>query len=173
MNRQQKETVVADFKKMLSESQAAFVVNYKGMNVALMQDLRKKLRADGGSLCVTKATLMRIATQGVKGADDFSKDLKDQVGLVFAKGDVSAVAKQLLTFSKENESLKVLSGFFESRLMSKQDLTYLATLPSREILLAQLAGTMQAPVASFTRVLHTLIARLLYVLKQIEEKQKA
>ncbi len=171
MNRQQKETTVADLKQLLGTAQATFLVNYKGMDVHLLQGLRRKLRTDGGTLKVTKATLMRIAAKDIPGTETFAQSCKDQVGLVFAKSDISLIAKQLFIFAKEHQNLKVVAGFYESKLLSPQELAFLASLPSREVLIAQLLGTMQAPVTSFVRVLHLLIARLVYVLKQIEEKQ--
>ena len=76
MNRQQKETAIADLKQMLAASQGTFLVNYKGMNVPLLQDLRKSLRTDGGTLKVTKATLMRLAAKDLPGADSFEVRLE-------------------------------------------------------------------------------------------------
>ena len=171
MNRQQKEAEIADLRQMMSEAQATFLINYKGMSVPLLQGLRKNLRQEGGKLKVAKATLMQIAAKDIAGAGEFSQTFKDQVGLVFAKNDVSALAKQLVNYAKANEAMKIIAGFYESKMLTQQDLQMLASLPSREVLLAQLLGTMQAPTASFVRVLHLLIARLVYALKKIEEQQ--
>jgi large subunit ribosomal protein L10 len=173
MNRQEKEAVVADLKQMMSNAQATFLINYKGMSVSLFQGLRKNVRQEGGKIRVAKANLMQIAAKDLPGSEAFSQTFKDQVGLVFAQKDVSALAKQLVNYAKNHETMKVVAGFYESRMLTQQDLNMLASLPSREVLLAQLCGTLQAPTASFVRVLHLLIARLVYVLKQVEEKQKA
>lgn len=171
MNRQQKEVTLSDFKKLFAESEAAFLVQYKGLNVATLRDLRKNLRESKGIFKVTKTTLMRIAAQDIQGADEFSQDFSNQVGIVFAQGDVSALAKNLVKFSKDNAMLQIVSGFFEAKKLAKQEVEFLASLPSREVLLAQVVGTIQAPISSFVRVLNLLIIRLLYVLKQIEEKK--
>jgi len=173
MNRQQKEVVITDLKSLMSESQAIFLVNYKGITVPQFQSLRKNVRNGGGKVRVAKATLMRIAAQELPGSKDFSELFKDQVSLVFAQNDISGLAKQLVTFSKEHETLKVLAGFYQSKVLSEKDLDFLASLPSREVLIAQLLGTVQAPIASFPRLLRLLIVQLLYALKQIEEKQAA
>ena len=170
MNRQEKAAAIADIKKMLSESHATFLVNYKGMTVSALKNLRQNLRQDGGHFKVTKATLMKIAAKDFDGIESFASDFHDQVGLVFSQGDASLIAKHLVKFSKEHEFLKVISGFFESRKLQKEDINVLASLPSREVLLAQVLGTMQAPISSFVYVLNLLIVRLLYVLKQIAEK---
>ena len=115
---------------------------------------------------------MRRASKDIAGSEAFSPFFKDQVGLIFAEKEVSGIAKQLSTFAKEHAALKIIAGFYQSRVLSSQDLAVLASLPSREVLLAQLCGTLQAPTASLVRLLHLLIARLVYVLKGIEEKQQ-
>ncbi len=172
MKREHKEAVISDLHQMMSAAQATFLINYKGMSVAALQGLRKNLRGDGSKLRVTKATLMRLAAKDIPGADQFADNFKDQVGLVFASGDVSGTAKQLVSFSKEHTALKVIVGLYNARMLTTQDLNYLASLPSREVLIGQLLGTMQAPMTNFVRILHLLIARLVYVLKDIERKQQ-
>ena len=171
MDRQQKETVVSNLKEMFETTPAAFLVCYKGLKVSHMESLREDLREVGGVLKVTKARLMKIAAQDIDGIDTFKDVLKDQVGLVFVKDEVPAVAKKLVGFSKNNEALKIISGFFESKSISAQEINYLASLPSREVLLSQLMGTLLAPTTNFARVMHMMIVRLLYVLKQVSEKE--
>ncbi len=171
MNRQQKEALISNLQQMMSDAQATFLVNYKGMPVPVLQRLRRNLRKDGSNLKVAKATLMRLAAKSIAGSDAFAESFKDQVGLVFVKKDISSAAKQLTTFAKEHEALKIIAGFYEARLLSKQELEFIASLPSREVLIAQLLGTMQAPITNFTRILYLLIARLVIVLKQIEAQK--
>jgi large subunit ribosomal protein L10 len=171
MNRQQKEQVVADLRQMMSDAQATFLVKYQGLSVASLQQLRKNLRAGGGRLQVAKATLMQKAAQSIDGAQTFSESFKDQVGLVFTKDNISETAKQLIDFAKENQSLKVIAGLYEARMLGSQELSFLASLPSRDVLIAQLLGTMQAPMTATVRILYLLIARLVIVLKEIEKKQ--
>ncbi|MBU1007535.1 50S ribosomal protein L10 [Candidatus Dependentiae bacterium] len=171
MNRQQKEAVVADFKEMLSSAEATFLVRYRGLSVADMFSLRTALRGSGGKLKITKARLMKIATQGIDGIEPFKDDFKDQIGLVFALDQPSPVAKQLVEFAKGRDALQIVSGFFESKVLTKEEVEFFASIPSREVLLAQLAGTLQAPVASFASVLNMLVLQLLYALKQVAEQK--
>lgn len=172
MNRQQKEIAIADIRRMMSEAQGTFLINYKGMTVSSLQGLRKKVRVDGGKVKVTKASLMRIAAQDIQGAEAFASSFRDQVGLVFAGKDISSLAKELANFAKEHEAMKIVAGFYESKVLTQQDIKMLASLPSRDVLIAQLLGTMQAPMTSFVRILNLLIARLAFVLKRIEEQQQ-
>lgn len=162
MNRQQKESVISDFAKMLSESQSTILVKYKGLSVDRMQSLRKDLREDGGSLKVTKARLMKIAAQqvtaNIQGLTEFQEHFHDQVGLVFSKEDnISALAKRLVNFSKNNESFGMIAGLYEARLVSINELKTLASLPSRDVLLAIVAGTLKEPIARFARALQLIV----------------
>lgn len=170
MNRQQKEAVVKNISEQLKESNASFLIDYKGLSVAQLQSLRGNLRQVDGIIKITKARLMKIAAQKIEGIDGFRDSFKEQVGLVFVKGEVTAVAKELVGFSKKNEQLDIVSGFFESKTMTTEQIGYLASLPSREVLLGQLAGTLQAPIAKFTRLLNQMIVRLVYSLDQVAKK---
>lgn len=177
MNRQQKESVIADVEKLFTQSPATFLVNYKGLTVEKMQNLRRSLRASQGSLKVTKARLMKIAAQNASGEikelENFKEGFKEQVGLVFSEGsETPAIAKTLTTFAKEHDALEVLSGLFEKKMLSLDEVKQLANLPSREVLLGMLAGTLQAPISGLAQVLHQLIARLAYVLQRVAEQQE-
>lgn len=170
MNRQQKEAVVAEFKDLFSKSAASFVVNYRGLSVQDVSSLRGMLRESGGNLKVTKARLMKIAAEGIEGIDSFREDFKDQIGIVFALEDVPAVAKNLVEFSKDHKSLDIISGFFESKQMSKEEIAFFASLPSKDVLLAQLARGLMAPITNLARVLNMPIQQLAVVLRQVAEK---
>ena len=115
MNRQQKEILVTDLKRLMSDAQAMFLLHYKGLNVPLLQELRKTVRKDGANLKVAKATLMSRAAEEIDGAEQFASLFKDQVCLVFANKDVSTTAKQIVTFAKNNDSLKMLNPTSQSR----------------------------------------------------------
>jgi large subunit ribosomal protein L10 len=172
MNRQQKEAVVQAFRENLTGTKAAFLVGYRGLSVSQMQALRTDLREVGGLLKITKARLMNIAAQDIEGMDEFRGGFRDQVGLVFVKEEVPSVAKVLVEFSKENDALNVISAFFESRVLTKQRIKNLASLPSRDILLSMLVGTLQAPISGLARVLNQIVLKPMYALKQIAEKEK-
>lgn len=172
MNRQQKEQVIASLNELLAQSEASFIINYRGLSVAQLQSLRNNLRKDGGTVRVAKARLMKRATEGVDGIDELVPHLKEQIALVFAQKETPAVAKTLHTFAKENEALDIVAGFFEKQVLDKDSVVAIASLPSRDVLLAMLLGGMQAPVSGFARVLNMLILRLLFVLKQIAEKKQ-
>lgn len=173
MNRQEKEQVVSQVRDAMNASEATFLINYQGASVTLLQTLRRTLYEKNGKLQVAKARLMKIAAAEIDGAEPFTQDFKEQVGLVFAQDQVSEIAKELVNFEKNNEVLNVVSGFYENQHLSKDQVKFFASLPPREVLIAQVLGMLQAPVSQFVGVLHALIARLLYVLQAIAEKKEA
>lgn len=160
MNRQEKSSVISLLKDQFSQSQGSIVVGYKGLSVSQLQSLRRGIRKNGGSFKVTKARLMRLAAQDVPSAQPLIPYFKEQIGVVFADGE-SEVLKFLHTFAKDNEALKVVAGSLESKLVDKAMLFRLASLPSRDVMLSQVCGTLKAP-----------ISKLAYVLAEISNKKQ-
>lgn len=171
MNRRQKEDVIETLKHDFEKSQASFLVGYKGMNVAQVLKLRKELRKQGGSFKVAKVTLMKRVASDVPSVGKLMPYLKDQVALVFAQHESPAIAKILFDFSRENQQLVIMAGCMDSVILSKDSVKILASLPSKEVLLAQVCGTLKSPISGIVIVLNMLILRLLFVLKKIEEKK--
>lgn len=171
MNRQQKESLVQDLRQNFEGAKASFLVDYQGMTVNGLRDLRKQLRDQSACVKVAKARLMKRAVHGMQGSDVFIPYIHGQVALVFANDDVGATAKALHTFATANEKLKLVGGFMDAYVLDAHEVVRIASLPSREVLLAQVCGTMKAPTRQFVSVLNLLIVRLLIVLKQIAEKQ--
>jgi len=173
MNRQQKELVVENLKKDLLSSPATFLVLYRGLNVEQMQQLRSDLRSKGGALKVAKARLMKRAVDGEQGASDLTPFLHDQIGMVFAGEEVADVAKVLSDFAKGNKSLGLVAGLFESKVIEKGKIAQIASLPPKDVLLAQLCGTLNAPISGLARALNMMVLKLLFALKQLEEQKKS
>lgn len=173
MNRQQKENLVAFLRQEFTDAQASFLVDYKGLTVDKLHALRKELRKKNGTLKVAKARLMKRALGDIEGVDSLKNYLHGQVGMIFSGSDVAGTAKALHTFAQENKQLTLLAGFVDAHVLSAQNVIRIASLPSKEIMLAHLCGTFNAPINNFVGILNMLILRLLIVLKQIEEKQAA
>ena len=172
MNRQQKEEVIKQLQHDFSESQASFLVDYRGLSVEQMQKLRKELHKQGGSLKVAKVRLMKRAVENTDSAELLTPYLKDQLALVFSKEEPPAVAKVLYDFAKENEQLQMVAGCLDSELLTKEAISDIAKLPSKEVLYAKLCGTLKAPAAGLVNVLNQHVIQLLMILKQIGEQKK-
>lgn len=171
MNKSQKEVVVASIKEQFSDSAASFLVGVKGLTVEQLENLRGELRKEEGHLKIAKVRLMKRALKEVESVQNLEPYMGEQVGLVFAKKEVPAIAKVLCKLSKKMETLRVVVGTMDANLLDESAIKMMSTLPSREVLLGQLAATLQAPYANLTSLLHQLIARLVYVLKQVELKK--
>jgi Ribosomal protein L10 len=172
MNRQQKERVVQSLREQFSQSPASFLVEYKGLTVNQLQDLRTKLRAQGGTFKVAKNRLMRIAVEDLAGNQPLVPYFKEQIGVVFASDQPPAVAKVLHEFSKIHAALALVMGQLDAKLLSPDAIKMIATLPSREVLLAQVCGSLKAPITNMHMVLKIQLIQLVVVLKKIADNKQ-
>jgi large subunit ribosomal protein L10 len=172
MNRDQKAHVIETFKNDFQNSTASFVIGYKGLTVKQLQTLRKELRQQKGKFKVAKGRLIKRAVEGMEGISELSPYFKEQIGVVFALQEPPQVAKVLHDFAKKNEGLRLVAGFFDEHVVSSAAIEKIASLPSREVLLAQVCGTLEAPISNLARVLNMQLLQLLFTLKQIQEKKQ-
>lgn len=171
MNRQDKEQIVASLKQDFADSQAAFLVSYKGLDVTELGTLRHALREKGGSCKVAKVTLMRRGIEQVPQVTQLEPFVKEQVALVFAHAEPVSVAKVLFEFSKEHEKLKLVAGCLESQLLDAQGILALATLPPKEVLLGQVCGLLQAPATGIACTMNAVMRQLMVAITKVAEKQ--
>ncbi|MCL4380266.1 50S ribosomal protein L10 [Candidatus Dependentiae bacterium] len=159
MNKQQKQEFVLSLRQQFQASPASFLVGYKGLSVADMTTLKKALGKQGATLKVAKMRLVKKAVDGVEGVEQLSPFCENQLGVVFVGQEPNAVAKVLYDFAKEKEKLVIVAGCIERAFVDKEEIVILATLPSREVLLAQLCATLQAPLAQFIFIIQELSGR--------------
>jgi len=172
MNREEKAEVIASLKNDFTNSQGAFLVNYQGLSVEQVQNLRSNLRTEGAQFKVAKARLMKLAAEGVPEAEPMVPYFKEQVGLIFADEGVPSVAKILKKFAKKNKALEIVAGSLEQKLLDKEAVERIASLPPREVLLAQVCGTLQAPIKGLVAGLNQIPMKLLWALKELEQKKQ-
>ena len=170
LNREAKAAVVSEVSAEVAKAQAIIVAEYRGLEVGAITALRKQARNQGVYLRVLKNTLARRAVAGTP----FEKLSDKMVGpLTYGIGaDPVAVAKVLNDFAKGHEKLVITAGAMPGQVMSARDVAALASLPSREELLAKLMGTMQAPVAKLVRTMNEVPGKFVRTLAALE-KQKA
>ena len=171
MPRAEKEKAVQDIQEKFKKAQAVFLFEYHGLNVADMTGLRMKLREGQAELKVLKNTLVKKALEGSPLKEAISSDFKGPIACAFSYSDAVSTAKVLADFKKEDQSLNFKSGVLKERRIQVQEIKALAKLPSREVLLAHLVGTLAAPISSFVRVLAAVPRKFLYALKAVEEKK--
>ncbi|MEY2626756.1 MAG: ribosomal protein [Actinomycetota bacterium] len=170
--REEKAAVIAEVRGKLEASDAAIVTEYRGMSVAALAQLRRELRNAGAEFKVYKNTLARFAVReaGLEGLEEF---LVGPTAIAFIQGDAAAAAKALRDQAKGNPLLVVKGGVVGSTTMSKRDLDVLADLPSREVLLAQFAGALQAPLVKTAGLLQALPRNMAYGLKALIDQKEA
>lgn len=167
-----KAATVEEITAKLNDSVAVFVSEYRGMSVGALAELRSPLRDAGAEHKVYKNTLARRAAADA-GYDSLAEHLLGPTALTFVTGDSVAAAKALLDQSKANPQLVIKGGVLGSSPMTADDVKALASLPSREELLAKLAGAFQAPLVKTAGLLQALPRSLAYGLNALIEKQSA
>jgi large subunit ribosomal protein L10 len=174
LNLEEKKSAVAEISAQLAGAQAVVVAEYRGLEVEGMTELRRRARASGVYLRVLKNTLARRAVKDTP----FEKLADQMVGpLIYGiSSDPVASAKVLNDFAKDNEKIVLKAGAMPGSLLSATEVKNLASMPSRDELIAILMRTMQAPVAQFVRTLNEVparFARALAAVRDAKEKQAA
>ena len=162
----QKEKIVEELTNDLKKQKSVIFVAIDKLKVKDISGLRRKLKEAGGKLKVAKKTLIKLTFE--KNKLKLPEDLTGEIALIFGLDNEISPIKSAFQFSKENENLRILSGIFEGKLVGKEEVIAIAQLPSREELLAQLVGTISAPMSGFINVLQGNIKGLIYVLNKIK-----
>lgn len=170
MDRRQKEELVANMKEKFSSVKSAILTDYKGMTVVDISNMRNVLREAQIEYKVVKNTLAKIASEGTPlmvAKDAFT----GPIGLAMGFDDPVTVSKKMLELARKNEKIKLLSGVVEGQLYSVDELRKISKLPSREVLLSQLGGVMNAPAAKLATALNATVARFGYALNALKDKK--
>ncbi|MEA3018747.1 MAG: large subunit ribosomal protein [Actinomycetota bacterium] len=162
--------VVDEVKARLSSSSAALLTEYRGLKVGELAELRRTLRKSGGDYKIYKNTLVRFAVRDL-GLDIDPTTLTGPTAIAFVDGDAAAVAKVLRDYSRVNANLILKGGVLGSKSLSPDETRALADLPSREVLLAQLAGALQAPMTKLAGLLQALPRNMAYGLKALIDQR--
>lgn len=172
-----KEAVVAEIKEQLSSAKGAVFTSYKGLTVAQDTKLRREMREAGITYRVVKNTMTRIAAKEL-GLDGISEHLEGTTALAFSAEDAVAPAKVICAFIKKNKLeekgiLTIKVGLVEGKVISDKEVKALASLPSREELIAKLMGSMNAPITNTVGVLQGVIRNAVYVLDAIRAQKES
>ena len=165
-----KVAVVDEVRQRLTSSDAAILTEYRGLNVAEMARLRRALREAGGNYKIYKNSLARFAVREL-GLEELEAMLLGPTAIAFVDGDAAAVAKALRDFSRTNPALVIKGGVLGTTVLSAADAGALAELPSRDQLLAQLAGAMAAPLQQLAGLLAAVPRNFAYGIRALAEKQ--
>ncbi|MEA5389802.1 50S ribosomal protein L10 [Cyanobium gracile UHCC 0139] len=164
-----KQQIVEELKGLLGEAEMALVLDYKGLTIKEMTDLRTRLQASNGVCKVTKNTLMRRAIDGDSAWSDLDSLLTGTNAFVLVKGDVGGAVKALQSFQKDTKKSDVKGGLFEGKLLSPSDIQAIGDLPSKEVLMAQIAGAINGLATKLAVGINEVSSGLARALKQHAE----
>lgn len=139
-----KKEIVADLKNLLSDTQSIFVIDYKGLTVAEISELRNRIREKGGTCKIAKNTLIRTAVEGDENWQPVQEFLKDSTALLLTNEDIGGVVKEYKKFQKATKKTELRGGVLEGKALSVSEAEALADLPSKEELYAKIAGAINA-----------------------------
>ena len=150
-----KSQVVAEIVEKLQKSSSTIVVDYKGLTVEEVTELRKKMREAGVEYKVYKNSLVTRAANEL-GLGDVVQYLEGPVSIAFGYEDATAPARVLNNFAKDHKKLELKAGLVEGEIYDKAKLEQLASIPSKEVLIAKLLGSFKAPLSNFAYLINAI-----------------
>ena len=172
MNRDQKATAIADIAERIGDSQAIFAVDYRGITVAQIAELRSNLRAADATFAVVKNSLTERAADEV-GAEVLKEFLAGPTALTFVRGDAAVAAKAIADYARTIQLLPFKGGLMDGAPLDVEQIRALSKLPAREVLYGQLVGIVASPVSGLVRTLSALLGGLAVALGQVREKKES
>lgn len=169
---EEKQKIVQKIQQKFEDATLVVLADYRGLNVEEITELRNKLRTPGVEVKVLKNTMLRFAMKNM-GYDEAINYLEGPNLVLFSNDNPVEPAKIMYDFAKEHKNLQIKVGVLEGQTVTSDKIKDLAELPSREVLIAQVLGTMQAPISSFVRVLDANITGFARVVDQIREQKQA
>ena len=164
-----KKQIVEELKKLLGDAEMALVLDYQGLTIKEMSDLRTRLQSNNGVCKVTKNTLMRQAIDGNGAWANLDSLLTGTNAFILVKGDVGGALKAVQAFQKETKKSETKGGLFEGKLLSQSEIKAIASLPSKEALMAQIAGSINALATKIATGVKEVPSGLARSLKQHSE----
>lgn len=174
MDRAKKESLVADLRRRIDRAPVLYLTDFTGLSVKQMTKLRRSLKASGAEYMVVKNRLARRVFADSDTLPDITGDLTGPTGFVFGYEDIVAAAKALSDFAKDHDqkpSFKL--GVMDRQVLGPEQIEKLARLPSREQLLSELAGALEAPMAAFASALEGKVQEMAGLLDALKEKRQA
>ena len=169
----QKEQTISELRTVLEASKGAILTDYRGLSVADLTDLRKKLRAVDGEFHIVKNTLFKRAADGVITDEALFAYLEGPTAIGFAKGDTVAVTKALLDYAKDHKALSVKAGVIDGIVYDLPQVVAISKLPTKEQLISQLLGSLNAPISNLVGTLAGITSKFVYTLQAIADQKSA
>ena len=169
----EKENVINDLKDTIDRSNATLYTDYRGLTVADVTALRKKLRDVDAEFHIVKNTLFKRAAEGKLPLEQLEAHLIGPTAIGFAKGDAVAATKVLLDFIKDHKAMSLKAGVIDGKIFNPEEVTAISKLPSKELLIAQLLGQLNAPITGLVGTLNGIISNFVFTLQAVADKKAA
>ena len=164
-----KKQIVEELKLLLNDSELALVLDFKGLSIKEISDLRNRLQEKNGICKVTKNTLMKKAIDGNSTWKELNSLLTGTNAFVLVKGDIGGAVKAVQSFQKETQKSETKGGLFEGKLLSQDEIKAIAKLPSKEALMGQIAGALNSITSKIAIGINEVPSGLARSLKQHSE----
>ncbi|MDO8684232.1 MAG: 50S ribosomal protein L10 [Armatimonadota bacterium] len=172
MPNQEKVEIVGSLKELLADATTVILADHSGLSVKQFSNLRSRLRESDSQFRVVKNTLLKLAAADTP-VKELVENLEGPTSVAVTREDPVATAKALADFTKEFKLLSIKSGLVEGRIVSAEQVHALAKIPPKPILLAQVVGGLQAPIAGLVGTLQSTLASLVMTLQAVADKQAA
>src|SRR5947207_8836967 len=172
MNREQKSAAIAEIAAQIEESQAIFAVDYRGISVPQVAELRGRLREADASFKVVKNSLTERAADA-SGAETLKELLTGPTALTFVRGDAATAAKAIADYGRATQLLPFKGGIMDGSPLDVEQIRALSRLPSRDVLYGQLVGVVASPVSGLVRTLNALLGGLAVALGGVQQKKES
>lgn len=172
MNREQKAVAIEEIATEIDQSHAIFAVDYRGISVPQVAELRAKLREADATFKVVKNSLTERAADQV-GAETLKELLEGPTALTFVRGDIATAAKAVADYGRATQLLPFKGGLMDGAAIDPEQIRSLSRLPSREVLYGQLVGVVASPIGGLVRTLGALVSGLAVALEQVREKKES
>ncbi len=163
--------LVAELRELVGQTKAAILADYRGLSVAEMTELRKKLRETDAEFRVVKNTLFKRAADGLMPVDQLDAHLSGPTAIGFAKSDPVGTAKAMLDYVQAHKAMSLKAGVMDGRVLSLSQLEALSKTPPREVLISQLIGSLQSPISGFVGTLNGIISNFVRTIDAVAEKK--
>ena len=170
----QKAQLLQEFSERCSRASSMMIAEYSGLGAGDLAELRRQLRDVDCEFRVIKNRVSKQALSSMSGdsPEFFAKELHGPVGIVYVYGDVASGAKTLLGFAKDHEALLVRGGLVDSKAVSKEELNRISDLPSKEVLLAKIAGSLIAPHRNLLRTIQGVSEKLVRCISAVKDTKE-
>jgi len=174
MPNQNKADQIDDLKALLAETKGAVLTDYRGLTVAEMTNLRRKLRAQNAEYHIVKNTLIKIAL-GDSLTPELGEQLAGPTAMVFIKDEITGPTKTTLDFVRDAKKpeVKVKAGWYEGKIYDPEQVIAISKLPSREQLVANICGAINAPISEFVGTLDNIIGSFVRTIQAIADQKAA